>query len=343
MSKPKTFEEWDTNVRPGLPRFRDAGRSDRRSAWHAAREALIAELLEAEKTYPEDPSRVIEWCVGVGGSSWYVSVELLRALTGLVARLRGDLSESRAESAALRKKVEDLLAHAREVEDQRNDLQERWSDEHDEAQRLRKRLAEAEETPPHGCADAEAEIARLQDALADADRQVVHQAGEIEELRKRLVGVEGENSELRKSLSDYMDARTEDCNAVARMRSKLHQRRRPLQLHPVHRREARDGRRGTGREDRGMGGGAMSEHEPTKKLLEAVNDSKRLDGDPDVLVSMAERVLAEALAYAVEGYADLMDVAPPLLNDVESSKKQIIFIMDALAATSACRYRDAHE
>lgn len=144
MSKPKTFEEWDTNVRPGLPRFRDAGRSDRRSAWNAAREALMAELLEAEKTYPEDPSRVIEWCAGVGGSSWYVSVELLRALTGLVARLRGDLSESRAESAALRKKVEDLLAHAQEVEDQRNDLQERWSYEYDEAQRLRKRLAEVE-------------------------------------------------------------------------------------------------------------------------------------------------------------------------------------------------------
>lgn len=106
---PMTFEEWDTNVRPGLPRYRDAGRSDRRAAWEAGGAAKVAELLEGAEVSEEHGEFLAE-CRRL---SEMATTEFLQATQGEVSTivmLYRILDTSLAEAAALRKRLGEVEA-----------------------------------------------------------------------------------------------------------------------------------------------------------------------------------------------------------------------------------------
>lgn len=76
-------------------------------------------------------------------------------------------------------------------------------------------------------------------------------------------------------------------------------------------------------------------------LREFIQEIKKEAGCPDALMACAAEVQGEALHYAVDGFIGLMDCGPPKDKDIEEAKRQIGSMMDAIAATNRCLYRDA--
>lgn len=195
-----TFEYWDTNVRPNLPRYRDAGRSDRRAAWEAGGAAKAAELLDGAEVSEEHGEFMAE-CRRL---SEMATTEFLQATPGEVSSivlLYRILDTALAEARAVRKRLgesEEELNAVRLVVDGDIHGHESHSILGEQVGHLKDRLVEAEQR----AADAENLLEHRSGELADVKGELFEAKRELEKMRHAAQVIRQERDALRDLVSE---------------------------------------------------------------------------------------------------------------------------------------------